>query len=111
MFTCLSSIFLSDETELHAWLDVGFGCFRYCMCANSGEICHSRPSELVSPRREYQDAHPGSARASRPGDQPWFLSDARLAQARTARLGEPSRKPVVPLLESSFKRSTRDFWA
>ncbi|QCD87077.1 hypothetical protein DEO72_LG3g1608 [Vigna unguiculata] len=79
------------------------------MCANSGETCHSRPSELVSPRQEYQDARPGSARASRPGDQLWFLSDARLAQARTARLGEPSRKPVMPLLESSFKRGASLF--
>ena len=81
MIICLSSIFLLNETELRALLDVGLNYFRCCMCANSGETCHSRPSELVSPRREYQDARPGSARASRPSYQLWFLSDARLAQA------------------------------
>jgi len=109
MIIGLSSRFLSNETELHALLDVGLNYFCCCMCANSGETCHSRPSELVSPKQEYQDARPGSARASRPGDQLWFLSDARLAQAKTARLGEPSRKPVMPLLESSIKRGASLF--
>jgi len=36
-----------------------FGCWfelwLCCMYSNSGENCHSRPGELVSPRRESQE--------------------------------------------------------
>jgi len=37
---------------LHVGLGVDLGGFRRCMWVDSGELCDSRPSELVSPRRE-----------------------------------------------------------
>ncbi|QCD79559.1 hypothetical protein DEO72_LG1g3201 [Vigna unguiculata] len=58
-------------SELHACLDVGLNCGSDCMYANSGENCHSRPGELVSPRRESQKLTQGFARATRPGGGLW----------------------------------------
>jgi len=48
---------LSNDMGLHVCLGVDLGCFRRCMWVDSGELCYFRPSELVSPRREYQSAH------------------------------------------------------
>jgi len=44
-------------STLHVCLGVDLGGFRHCMWMDSGELCYFRPSELVSPRREYQSAH------------------------------------------------------
>ena len=48
---------LSVEMGLHMCLGVDLGGFRHCMWVNGGELCYFRPSELVSPRREYQSTH------------------------------------------------------
>ena len=57
MFICVHSVLLLDEMELHVCLGVDLGGFRHCMWVDSGERCYFRPSELVSPRREYQSTH------------------------------------------------------
>jgi len=68
MVICVLSTFLLDEMELHVYLGVDLSCFRHYMWADSGELCYSRLSELVSPRREYQNAHPSSASSTRLGE-------------------------------------------
>jgi len=64
--------------------------FRHCRWVDSGELCDSRPSELVSPRRELQDVHPGSPSSTRPGEMLHFWATGQLAQARQRRLSEKS---------------------
>ena len=90
MFLCVCGVLLLNEMELHVNLGVDLSCFRHCMWVDSGELCYSRPSELVSPRREYQNAHPGSASSTRPGEGLHFWATGQLAQARQHRLSEKS---------------------
>ena len=78
--------------------------FRHCMWVDSGELCYFRPSELVSPRREYQDAHPGSASSTRPGEGLHFWATGQLAQARQRRLSEKSWNLPGPNVVGSPKR-------
>jgi len=90
MFICVHSVLLLDEMELHVCLGVDLGGFRHCMWVDSGELCYSRPSELVSPRRGYQNAHPGPASSTRSGEGLHFWATGQLAQARQRRLSEKS---------------------
>jgi len=68
MFICLSSAFISDETELHVLLDVGCVVFLSGMCGTVGENWYFRLGELVSPKRECQKLAQGSALSTRPGE-------------------------------------------
>jgi len=89
---------------LHVCLGVDLGGFRHCMWVDSGELCYSRPSELASPRREYQNAHPGSASSTRPGEGLHFWATGQLAQARQRRLSEKSWNLPGPNVVDSPKR-------
>jgi len=75
MLECMHRVLLSIEMGLHVCLGVDRGGFRHCMWTDGGELCYSRPSELVSPRREYQDAHPASVSSSSPRRRALVLSD------------------------------------
>jgi len=80
-------------------LGVDLGCFRRCMWVDSGELCYFRPSELVSPRREYQSAHCHENSPRRPAR---VLSDA---MSRSGEEVSPEREIVKnPMLAISLER-------
>jgi len=85
-------VLLLDEIELHVYLGDDLSHSRRCLCADSGEICYSRPSELVSPRREYQSAHCHENSPRRPFP---VLSDA---ESRSGEKASPERDLVKPPL-------------
>jgi len=80
---------------------------------NSDEYCHSCPSELVSPKREYLKLvlilFELLAQATNSGFERGIVSLKREwpAQARVARPNKPSRKPVV--LSTRILVQARDF--
>jgi len=73
---------------LHVGLGVDLGGFRRCMWVDSGERCYFRPSELVSPRREYQSTHYHESSPRRPV---YVLSDA---MSRSGEEVSPEREIV-----------------
>jgi len=80
---------------LHVCLGVDLGGFRHCMWVDSGELCYFRPSELVSPRREYQSTHCHENSPRRPVR---VLSDA---MSRSGEEVSPEREivknPTLPI--------------
>ena len=67
---------------------VDLGGFRHCMWVDSGERWYFRPSELVSPRREYQSTHCHESSPRRPVH---VLSDA---MSRSGEEVSPEREIV-----------------
>jgi len=105
MLECMHSVFLSIEMELHVGLGVDLGGFRRCMWVDSGERCYFRPSELISPRREYQSTHHHESSPRRPVH---VLSDA---MSRSGEEVSPEREivnnPTSPIsLEREFVKGS-----
>jgi len=84
---------------LHVCLGVDLGSFRHCKWVGSGELCYFCPSELVSPRREYQSTHCHENSLRRPAR---VLSDA---MSRSGEEVSPEREIVKnPTLLISLER-------
>jgi len=71
---------------------------------SSGEHWFSRPSEHVSPRRDYRELGWIFCARYRLSDAFPFWASHILAQARRARLSERAQEATVPVFEPSLRR-------